>query len=982
MLESVETHERDVLVIGAGGAGLRAAIEAKSLGASVGLVCKSLLGKAHTVMAEGGVAAALANVDAADDWKTHFRDTMLGGKLLNNWRMAQLHAQEAPDRVRELERWGAVFDRTPDGRILQRAFGGHSHKRLAHVGDRTGLEMIRTLQDRAVALGVDVFMECTVTRLLEDGGRVSGVFAYWRESGRFVVFKAKAVVLATGGIGKAYRITSNSWEYTGDGQTLALEAGAELIDMEFVQFHPTGMVWPPGVMGILVTEAVRGEGGMLRNSQGERFMQRYDPERMELSTRDHVARAIYIEVKEGRGSPHGGVFLDISHKLAETVKAKLPSMYHQFMDLADVDITKGPMEVGPTVHYMMGGVRVDADTGATTLPGLFAAGEVAGGMHGANRLGGNSLSDLLVFGRRAGAGAAEFARAGGRMPAVDGEKVREAGAELLRVFENDGENPYAVHRDLQAAMQRDVGIFRAAEDLKHGIEELERLKRRAANVHVEGSRHFNPGWHLARDLRSMIRVSEAVARSALLREESRGAHARLDFPKLDERLGGLNTVSVREGEGVRITQSSLPEMPDELRALLDKKPGEAPAAAGAGKPAASRWWTLLLAALVGTAAIPAPAHSQQKAELLPGLVGLDHVVIGANDVAGALAAYQRLGFNVVPLKAPESGGPGGLVDLGNGFLEFTTPSVDSLGKPEPFTFEGAVGEGWEVRSAKEVAAYLRAHGGDTTEPVAATFAFPADSSGGAAPAAAPPAEPTFTLAKPREQPISGTPVYFVEYDLPKLRALVDAIVQKSGVGDPTDHPNGAVELAYVTVAVSRLEETVKVLQSWGLDPKSPAKDERGAYSVEVPLPKGRLYLVSPTSSGGIDDFLEERRAKAPPGTGRYFEGAILSVGIGVEDLNATVDWLTDRKITYIPMNLPVGRVEVVQGAPQWGLRIEFVQAAEQDRSERWAGHRDQAGSGASAAGTRPASGGHGAPGGAASSADPGSPAGSGSGGSR
>jgi succinate dehydrogenase / fumarate reductase flavoprotein subunit len=577
MLDNLETHERDVLVIGAGGAGLRAAIEAMSLGASVGLVCKSLLGKAHTVMAEGGVAAALANVDPADDWQIHFRDTMLGGKLLNNWRMAQLHAQEAPDRVRELERWGAVFDRTPDGRILQRAFGGHTHKRLAHVGDRTGLEMIRTLQDRAVAMGVDVFMECTVTRLLKDGDRVAGAFAYWRESGRFVVFKAKAVVLATGGIGKSYRITSNSWEYTGDGQAMALEAGAELIDMEFVQFHPTGMVWPPGVMGILVTEAVRGEGGLLTNALGERFMQRIDPERMELSTRDQVARAIHIEVQEGRGSPHGGVFLDISHKPADYVKAKLPSMYHQFMDLADVDITKAPMEVGPTAHYMMGGVRVDADTGASTLPGLFAAGEVAGGMHGANRLGGNSLSDLLVFGRRAGAGAAEFARAAGRAPAADPEQAKEAGVELLGFFENDGENPYAVHRDLQATMQRDVGIFRTAEELKHGIEELERLERRAAGVHVEGSRHFNPGWHLARDLRAMIRVAVAVAKSALLREESRGAHARLDCPGPDERLGKLNMVAVREGDGVAIRQSPLPAMPDELRALLDKKPGAAPA---------------------------------------------------------------------------------------------------------------------------------------------------------------------------------------------------------------------------------------------------------------------------------------------------------------------------------------------------------------------------------------------------------------------
>jgi succinate dehydrogenase / fumarate reductase flavoprotein subunit len=574
MIDRWETHERDVLVIGAGGAGLRAAIEAREMGLSVGLVCKSLLGKAHTVMAEGGVAAALANVDEQDNWRTHFRDTMLGGKLLNNWRMAQLHAQEAPERVRELERWGAVFDRTHDGRILQRAFGGHSWKRLAHVGDRTGLEMIRTLQDRTVARGVDVFMECTVTRLLKDGERVSGAFAYWRESGRFVVFKAKAVVLATGGIGKAYRITSNSWEYTADGQVLAWEAGAELIDMEFVQFHPTGMVWPPGVMGILVTEAVRGEGGILRNSEGVRFMEKYDPERMELSTRDQVARAIYLEVREGRGSPHGGVFLDISHKPADYVKTKLPSMYHQFMDLADVDITQTPMEVGPTVHYVMGGVRVEADTGASTLPGLFAAGEVAGGMHGANRLGGNSLSDLLVFGRRAGAGAAEFARDRGGSAEVDPAQVKEAAAEMLAPFENDGENPYALHRELQMVMQRDVGIFRTEEDLKRGIEEVGRLRERARDVHVEGSRHFNPGWHLARDLRSMTVISEAVARSALMRRESRGAHSRLDYPQLDERLGGLNTVVTRDGDDVRVTQSPIPALPQELKALLGK-PGDA-----------------------------------------------------------------------------------------------------------------------------------------------------------------------------------------------------------------------------------------------------------------------------------------------------------------------------------------------------------------------------------------------------------------------
>src|SRR3954453_11178931 len=405
-----ETHEHDVLIIGAGGAGLRAAIEALGQGASVGVVCKSLLGKAHTVMAEGGIAAAMGNVDAADDWRTHFCDTMRGGKFLNNWRMAQLHAQEAAERVRELEQWGALFDRTEDGRILQRAFGGHSFKRLCHVGDRTGLEMIRTLQDRGVQMGFDVYMECTIIRLLKDGERIAGAFAYWRESGRFVVFKAKTVVLATGGIGRAWPITSNSWEYTGDGMALAYDAGAELMDMEFVQFHPTGMVWPPGVQGLLVTEAVRGEGGILRNKNGERFMEKHDPKRMELSTRDVVARAIYTEVKEGRGTEHGGAYLDISHQPAEYVKRKLPSMYHQFRELADVDITKGPMEVGPTCHYMMGGVRVEAETAATTVPGLYAAGEAAAGLHGANRLGGNSLSDLVVFGRRAGLAAADYAK--------------------------------------------------------------------------------------------------------------------------------------------------------------------------------------------------------------------------------------------------------------------------------------------------------------------------------------------------------------------------------------------------------------------------------------------------------------------------------------------------------------------------------------------------------------------------------------------
>ncbi len=570
-MERHERHEYDVVVVGAGGAGLRAAIEASAQGARTALVCKSLLGKAHTVMAEGGVAAALAHVDPTDSWQVHFRDTMLGGKMLNNWRMAQLHAQEAPDRVRELERWGAVFDRTPDGRILQRPFGGHSAPRLAHVGDRTGLEMIRTLQDKGIHAGMDVYMECTVARLLKDGDRIAGAFAYWRESGRTVVFKAKAVVLCCGGIGKAYKITSNSWEYTGDGHALAYDAGAELIDMEFVQFHPTGMVWPPGVIGILVTEAVRGEGGILRNNKGERFMSRYDPERMELSTRDQVARAIYTENQEGRGSPHGGVFLDISHKPAEWVKKKLPSMYDQFLQLADVDITKQPMEVGPTTHYVMGGVRVDADTGAATVPGLFAAGECSGGMHGANRLGGNSLSDLLVFGMRAGAGAAAYAQ-GARPVQVSESDLQDAERELTAPFERPGgEDPFALHRDLQETMQARVGIFRTDEGLKKGIEKLAEFRTRAGQVRADGSRLYNPGWHLAWDLRNMLVVSEAVARSALQRKESRGAHARLDFPKADEAWAKVNSVVRRKGDAMEVTTSPLPQMPEELRALLVKE---------------------------------------------------------------------------------------------------------------------------------------------------------------------------------------------------------------------------------------------------------------------------------------------------------------------------------------------------------------------------------------------------------------------------
>jgi succinate dehydrogenase flavoprotein subunit len=604
---SPEEYPHDVLVIGAGGAGLRAAIEAAERGASVGLVCKSLLGKAHTVMAEGGVAAAMGHVDERDNWQVHFRDTMVGGKLMNNPRMAELHAKEAPDRVRELEYWGAVFDRTRDGRILQRPFGGHTYSRLAHVGDRTGLEMIRTLQDRAVALGIKVYMECTITHLLSRPDRVKGAFGYWRTTGQTVLFPAKAIVLATGGIGRAYEITSNSWEYSGDGQALAYLAGAELIDMEFVQFHPTGMVWPPGVRGLLVTEAVRGEGGILRNKDGERFMWKYLPEDRrneyaatdeeatrwvdaqsagsttdarrppELSTRDNVARAIYTEVREGRGSPHGGVFLDISYLPAEHVRRKLPSMYDQFKELADVDITAGPMEVGPTTHYMMGGIRVDAETGATTRTGLFAAGEVAAGMHGANRLGGNSLSDLLVFGQRTGAAAAAFAASQPEMPHVDPTAVRAAAAELagpfgpeIAVADEDvkGEDPYRLHEELKATMGTLVGIFRTEADLDEAIGKLADLRARWAAIRIAGGRAYNPSWGLVYELRNMLIVSEAVARSARARRESRGAHSRIDFPDPDPVWAGQNNAIRLAGEAMEISTTPLPPLPDQLRALI------------------------------------------------------------------------------------------------------------------------------------------------------------------------------------------------------------------------------------------------------------------------------------------------------------------------------------------------------------------------------------------------------------------------------
>jgi succinate dehydrogenase / fumarate reductase flavoprotein subunit len=602
MSTSYETHTHDVLVIGAGGAGLRAAIEVSAQGLSVALVCKSLLGKAHTVMAEGGAAAALGNVDPQDGWQTHFKDTLRGGKFLNNWRTAELHAKQAPDRIRELELWGAVFDRTPDGKISQRAFGGHTYKRLAHVGDRTGLEMIRTLQDKGIHSGIDVFMECTVSHILKDDeGRATGAFGYWRESGRFVTFNAKAVILATGGTGKAWKVTSNSWEYTGDGQSLAYEAGAELQDMEFIQFHPTGMVWPPGVRGILVTEGVRGEGGILRNSKGERFMFKYLPESTrhmfadteaeakqwvdevlagkpatvrrppELSTRDNVALAIYAEVKEGRGTPHGGAFLDISYQDPDRVKRKLPSMYHQFKELADVDITKTPMEVGPTMHYTMGGIRVNPETQMSAVPGLFACGEVAAGLHGANRLGGNSLSDLVVFGRLAGLGAVEFAKQYEGTPQASETQIKAAVDALMAPFERDGEGPYEIHRDLQEIMQHKVGIVRTEEDLKAAVAELEEIQKRVDKVSVEGSIQFNPGWHLAQDLKNMVTVSKAVAKCALERRESRGGHTRLDFPDYSEQLSKVNALIRKGADGkMEYDQAPLPEMPEELKKLFEE----------------------------------------------------------------------------------------------------------------------------------------------------------------------------------------------------------------------------------------------------------------------------------------------------------------------------------------------------------------------------------------------------------------------------
>jgi succinate dehydrogenase / fumarate reductase flavoprotein subunit len=599
---SYDTYDYDVIVIGAGGAGLSAAIEAAAQGVSVGLICKSLLGKAHTVMAEGGIAAALSNVDERDNWKVHFADTMRGGQYLNNWRMAELHAKEAPDCVHQLEEWGALFDRTKDGRILQRNFGGHKYPRLAHVGDRTGLEMIRTLQDHGIHQGIEVHMECTIITLLKNGERVVGAFGYEREKGRFKLYRAKAVVIATGGIGRAFKITSNSWEYTGDGHSLAYHAGAELMDMEFVQFHPTGMVWPPSVRGILVTEGVRGEGGVLLNKENKRFMFNEIPELYrnqtadseeegwkytqgdrnarrppELLTRDHVARCIVREIKEGRGSPHNGVFLDISwikDKLpnaAEHIRKKLPSMYDQFKKLADIDITKEPMEVGPTTHYMMGGIRVEADSQMSTVPGLFAAGEAGAGLHGANRLGGNSLSDLLVFGKRAGEFAAKFAKENTKV-SIDEKQIADSANEALSFFEKEkGDNPFEVQFALQEMMQQLVGIVRNENEMIRAVEHLRLMRTRAEDVRVTGNREYNNGWHTAIDLKNLLTISEAITMSALERKESRGAHFREDYPEKDEKNDKFNLIIFKGEDGkMQVKHEPLMEMREDLKQIIEE----------------------------------------------------------------------------------------------------------------------------------------------------------------------------------------------------------------------------------------------------------------------------------------------------------------------------------------------------------------------------------------------------------------------------
>ncbi len=612
-VSEIQTIEHQVLIIGAGGAGLRAAIECSAQGLSTGVLSKSLLGKAHTVMAEGGMAAALGHVSAKDNWKVHFRDTMRGGKFLNVWRMAELHAKQAPARVRELEEWGAVFDRTPDGLINQRNFGGHRHPRLAHVGDRTGLELIRTLQDHGVHQGIDFYMECTALELLKDGERIAGVCAYWRDTGRFVLFRAPAVILATGGAGKAWKVTSNSWEYTGDGYAMAYEAGAELMDIEFTQFHPTGMVWPPSVRGTLVTEGVRGEGGVLKNSEGKRFMFNYIPPKFasetadteqeaaewlegkqgarrppELLTRDVVARSIKAEVDAGRGSPNGGVFLDIaSQRPADFIKRKLPSMYHQFKELAEVDITKEPMQVGPTLHYFMGGVRVDAETQMTNVPGLFAAGEAGAGMHGANRLGGNSLSDLIVFGKLAGTGAKKYIDGLSRTPRADDEQIKAAFRRATAPLNRDsGENPYVLHEDLTTVMGQCVGIVRSGKELEKGIEQLQVLKKRAKNVKAHGASQYNPGWHEALSLQSLLVSSEAVALAAHMREESRGAHTRIDFENERPEWLKYNIVIKKGPDGEpRVEKVERKPPPDYLKQIAEANIEDLEAGkVGAGAP--------------------------------------------------------------------------------------------------------------------------------------------------------------------------------------------------------------------------------------------------------------------------------------------------------------------------------------------------------------------------------------------------------------
>ena len=571
---SHEVREHDVLIIGAGGAGLRAAIAATERGLSVGVVTKSLLGKAHTVMAEGGVAASMGNVDPDDGWQTHFMDTMRGGKFLNNWRMAEIFAKEAPDRVYELEQWGALFNRTEEGKISQRPFGGHTYRRLCHVGDRTGLEMIRTLQERTLATEAQVYMETTVTRLFKnDEGRVVGALAYTRESGRFIHFKAKAVVMATGGWGRNYKVTSNSWEGTGDGAVLAFDAGAELVDMEMVQFHPTGMVWPPGVRGLLVTEGVRGEGGVLRNSEGERYMENYDPEKMELSTRDVVARANYTEVTEGRGSPHGGVYLDITHLGYNGIMKKLPTMYEQFKNLADIDISQEPMEVFPTIHYVMGGIKVDAETCETNVPGLFAAGECGGGLHGANRLGGNSLSDLLVFGRRAGEGATEYVKSNGYSTEIDSSQIDTEKQRVLEPLERqDGENPYELQQQVQEAMMEHANLMRNEESLQEGLEKILEIKERVPNVKAQGSTLFNPGWHASQDIRYLTQISEIILRTALERKERRGAQWRLDYDGPSDELGKINFIVTKGEQGeIDIERREITPMPEHLSRLFDEE---------------------------------------------------------------------------------------------------------------------------------------------------------------------------------------------------------------------------------------------------------------------------------------------------------------------------------------------------------------------------------------------------------------------------